>query len=561
MIIDPGLSSVYDTVTGRSTVGDQLRRHARNQPDHLAIAYYDKAGECVLRLSYADLDARVNRTARSLRERGIRRGDVVGIMSANSPDYVVMYLAAAKLGAVTTGINFNFQESEIIYQIQHAAPVALLVDHRFLGRIDAIRDSLPSVRLYLSSTSPDGPQTPGTPSGDWSPAAEFYAEEVGAEEPESEVQERDPLFLIYTSGTEALPKAVIIPHRNYAIGTAPAWAMGAQCENDALTGGIVRTHDRWLHLTPLHTIAGLGNLTIVLTVGASVIMPSSVEAALCIGIIERERVTAMVQTPTFFLSAVRNDRFADADLSSVERLLTYGATMPQVMIEGWNSKSPRLMWATYWGQSELTQLGTTGWFRTLDDIPGRDISWIGRPVGALEVILVGEDGEQVGVDEAGEAWCRSPSVMLGYYRNPERTSETFAHGWLHTGDIMRRDAEGNLFFLDRRKDVIKTGGYNVSSQEVEKVIYGYPGIAQVAVVGLPHEYWSEAVTAFVVPGAGHTLTEKELITFCRDRMVAYKVPKAIRLVETLPVDGQGKILKRELRRLHADLFAGHSAVS
>jgi acyl-CoA synthetase (AMP-forming)/AMP-acid ligase II len=290
-------------------------------------------------------------------------------------------------------------------------------------------------------------------------------------------------------------------------------------------------------------------------------MPSAVEAGLCIGVIDRERVTAMVQTPTFFLSAVRNARFADADLSSVERLLTYGATMPQVMIEGWNSKSPRLMWATYWGQSELTQLGTTGWFRTLDDIPGRDTSWIGRPVGGLEVVLVGEDGEQVGVDTAGEAWCRSPSVMLGYYRDPEKTTEAFAQGWLHTGDIMRRDADGNLYFLDRRKDIIKTGGYNVSSQEVEKVIYGHPGIAQVAVVGLPHEYWSEAVTAFVVAGPGHELSEDELIPFCHDRMVKYKVPKAIRFIDALPVDGQGKILKRELRRLHADLYAGESAVS
>jgi acyl-CoA synthetase (AMP-forming)/AMP-acid ligase II len=380
------------------------------------------------------------------------------------------------------------------------------------------------------------------------------------EEPESEVLERDPLFLIYTSGTEALPKAVVIPHRNYAIGTAPAWAMGAQCDDDVLTGGIVRTHDRWLHLTPLHTIAGLGNFTIVLTVGASVIMTSAAEAGLCIGVIERERVTAMVQTPTFFLAAVRNSRFADADLSSVERLLTYGATMPQVMIEGWNAKSPRLMWATYWGQSELTQLGTTGWFRTLDDIPGRDISWIGRPVGALEVLLVDEDGEPVGVDTAGEAWCRSPSVMLGYYKDPDKTAETFAHGWLHTGDIMRRDADGNLYFLDRRKDIIKSGGYNVSSQEVEKVIYAHPDIAQVAVVGLPHEYWSEAVTAFVVPGAGHGVTEEALIAFCQERLVNYKIPKAVRLIDALPVDGQGKILKRELRRLHKDLYAGEAAV-
>jgi acyl-CoA synthetase (AMP-forming)/AMP-acid ligase II len=556
-MFDPAASAVYDTVTGRATVGDQLRRHARNQPDHLALAHYDKAGTCVDRLTYAQLNDRVNRTAQSLRARAVEHGDVVGVMSPNSADYVTTYLAAAKLGAVTTGINFNFQETEIRYQIGHANPSVLVVDHRFLDRIDGIRDDFPGIRLFVSSASPDGPAQHS--SRDWLPMAELYADSVSADEPESEVRERDPLFMIYTSGTEALPKAVVIPHRNYAIGTAPAWAMGAQNESDTLTGGIVRTHDRWLHLTPLHTIAGLGNFTIVLTIGASIVVPSVAESGLCIDVIDRERVTAMVQTPTFFLAAVQHPAFAGADLSSVERLLTYGATMPEAMIDGWNSKSPRLMWATYWGQSELTQLGTTGWFRTLDDIPGRDTSWIGRPVGAMEVILVAEDGTVVGEDAEGEAWCRSPSVMLGYHRDPDRTAETFAQGWLHTGDIMRRDSAGNLYFLDRRKDVIKTGGYNVSSQEVEKVLYTHPAVAQVGVVGLPHAYWSEAVTAFVVRRPGASAEEHELIAYCKEHVVNYKVPKAVRFIDALPVDGQGKILKRELRRLHATLYDSEPA--
>jgi acyl-CoA synthetase (AMP-forming)/AMP-acid ligase II len=144
--------------------------------------------------------------------------------------------------------------------------------------------------------------------------------------------------------------------------------------------------------------------------------------------------------------------------------------------------------------------------------------------------------------------------MLGYYKDPERTQETFAQGWLHTGDIMRRDADGNYFFLDRRKDVIKTGGYNVSSQEVEKVLYSHADVTQVAVVGLPHEYWSEAVTAFVVLKNGSSLSQNDLIRLCKESVVNYKVPKAVRFVAALPVDGQGKILKRELRREHAKFY-------
>jgi acyl-CoA synthetase (AMP-forming)/AMP-acid ligase II len=547
------LSGIFDTVTGRATLGDQLRRHARNQPDRLAIAHYDKAGTCLDRVTYRELNQRVNRLARSLRDLGIGHGDVVAIMSPNSLDYGVMYVAAAKLGAITTGINCNFHDAEIQFQIQHSEPVAIMVETSFAARVDDKRAALSSIRHFISSGPAEG-ASPSTPGAEWVPVSSLYADSVDDSEPNSDVTERDPLFMIYTSGTEAFPKAVLIPHRNYSIATLPGWAVGAPSQDDVLTGGIIQSHDRWLHLTPLHTIAGLGNLTITLSTGASVIMPTTPDPKLCLALIERERVTAAVQTPTFFLAAVKIPEFARADLSSIERVLTYGATMPQSMIDGWNSKSAKLKWGTYWGQSELTQLGTTGWFRTLDDIPGRDVSWVGRPVSTLELILVDENGDEVGVDEAGEAWCRSPGVMLGYYKDPERTAETFQGGWLHTGDIMRRDANGNLFFLDRRKDMIKTGGYNVSSQEVEKLLYRHPDVAQVAVVGLPHDYWSEAVTAFVVLHAGADVTDEALMAFCKAEAVNYKVPKAVQFMDALPVDGQGKVLKRELRRLNTNLY-------
>lgn len=548
------LASILETITGRATFGDQIRRHARNQPDRLAIAYYSKSGEQLDLVTYSELNARANRMARSLRERGVAHGDVVAIMSGNSLDYATLYVAAAKLGAVTTGINRNFRDAEVLYQIQHAEPTVILVESRLTGRIDAIRDQLPSIRQYLASPS-DGDPAP-LPGSGWTPVAELFDASVDASEIEADVRERDPLFMTYTSGTEAFPKAVLIPHRNYAIATVPGWALGAPGRTDELTGGIVEARDRWLHLTPLHTIAGLGNLSITLSAGASVIMPSVTDPALSLALIEAERVTVTVQTPTFFLAAVRCPEFAGADLSSMQRVLTYGATMPRVMIDGWNSKSSRLRWGTYWGQSELTQLGTTGWFRTLDDIPSRDVSWIGKPVPTLELILVTDDGREAGTDEPGEAWCRSPGVMLGYFKDPERTAQTFEGGWLHTGDVMRRDANGDLFFLDRRKDIIKSGGYNVSSQEVEKLLYTHPDVAQVAVVGLPHEYWSEAVTAFIVQRAGASGRAEDLIAFCRERAVNYKVPKSVIFLENLPVDGQGKVLKRELRRLNAGHYEG-----
>lgn len=545
-----GFTSSRDMFDGsmmRATIGDQLRRHATNQPNTLAIAYFTESGEEVERLTYAELNERVNRIANSLARLGVRRKDVVGVLSRNSLHYVCVYLAAAKLGAITTGINYNFRPAEMEYQIGHAEPRVLIAEPDHSDKLASLGDALDPIEIKIWAPSDGARSEDPRPGEGWLWLEDLYGTDSSSDEPVSDVVETDVLFLIYTSGTEAFPKAVMIPHRNYPISTVPAWAMGAPSVDEELSGGIVRTYDRWLFLTPLHTIAGLGNFTIVLSIGASIIMPRIVETGLAISLSERERVTAMVQTPTFFLGATQHPRFDDADLSSVERLLTYGGTMPRSMFEAWASKSPKIRWSTYWGQSELTQLGTMGWFRSIGDVPGGDMSWIGRPVPQLEIKLVDENGV---VGDEGEAWCRSPSVMLGYYKDAERTNATMADGWLRTGDIMRRDSNGQLYFLDRRKDMIKSGGYNVSSQEVERTIYAFPGVAQVAVVGLPDDYWSEAVTAFVVPLANSQVESQDVIAHCKERLVNYKVPKAVHILDALPVDVQGKILKRELRRIY-----------
>jgi acyl-CoA synthetase (AMP-forming)/AMP-acid ligase II len=214
-------------------------------------------------------------------------------------------------------------------------------------------------------------------------------------------------------------------------------------------------------------------------------------------------------------------------------------------IEAWSAAAPDARWGTYWGQSELSQLGTVGWFSTLDDIPGGDPSWIGKPVTHLEVRVVDAEGNDA---EIGELVCRSPSVMLGYHREPERTEAALGAGWLHTGDIVRIDGDGNLFFHDRLTDMIKSGGMNVSSQEVERVLHAHPDVLRAAVVGRPDPYWSEAVTAFVIPRPGAEPDPAAVIAFCREQLAVFKVPKAVHVVAELPVDAQGKVLKRELRK-------------
>ena len=354
-------------------------------------------------------------------------------------------------------------------------------------------------------------------------------------EPDAEVDESDVAMLVYTSGTTATPKGVLIPHRNYLISTAPAWSQGLQTGPD----------DTWLFVMPLHTIAGLGSMTTLTLLGATLVLPATVDPAATLPVIAREGITVIAQTPTFYLTLAAQPGFGPDTVGAVRRCMTYGGQVAPAAIEAWSAAAPDARWGTYWGQSELSQLGTVGWFARLADIPGGgDPSWIGKPVSHLEVRVVDEDGNDA---ELGELICRSPSVMLGYHRDPERTKAALGSGWLHTGDIVRVDAEGNLFFHDRLTDVIKTGGMNVSSQEVERVLHAHPEVLRAAVVGRPDAYWAEAVTAFVIPRPDAVPDQDAVIAFCRERMAAFKVPKAVHVVAELPVDAQGKILKRELR--------------
>ena len=481
--------------------------------------------------TYSKLNTLVNRFAAALARFGVERGDIVAVMSRNSPDYIIAYFAALKLGAAITGINFTFTAREIDYQVNHSEPKVLVVEDVFAERVAEAAVDLPSVSTYILSdiSSAEGPE-------DWPRFSTLVADGIAAPEPEFDVHENDIALLQYTSGTEAFPKGVMIPHRNYLISTTPAWLADVGVSPDEV----------WLFLMPFFAIAGIGSMTTLILLGATLILVHAVDAPRALKMIEEDGVTMMAQTPTFYLQMTQVDGFADANVTTLSRCITYGGTVPQAMIDGWRAMKPDIQWGTYWGQSELTQLGSVGWFQTLDDVPDGDPTWIGRPVAQLEIRVVDEEGEDA---EVGELICRSPSAMVGYFKDAQKTTEVFRDGWLHTGDLVRIDAEGNLFFFDRRKDMIKTGGMNVSSQEVERILYAFPGLLQVAVVGVPDDYWSEAVTAFVVPNADVTIDPDEVIQHCKSQMAGYKVPKTVHIVDDLPKDTQGKILKRELRKM------------
>jgi acyl-CoA synthetase (AMP-forming)/AMP-acid ligase II len=496
----------YRAPVGRATIGDQLRRHARTQPDKVAVvAYAPDRSE----VTYGELDRLANRYAHLLRARGVGRGDVVSAMGRNSVAMIAAYYGTLKIGAAFSAVNVLLGAREIGEQLAHAEPALVLADAGFVDRLADAGATPVAFGPDLLAGQPDT-------------------------EPDADVDEHDVAMLVYTSGTEAAAKGVLIPHRNYLISTAPAWSWGLQTGPD----------DTWLFVMPFFTIAGLGSMTTLTMMGATLVLPSVVDPTTALQMISRERITVIAQTPTFYLGLAAEAGFGADAVGAVRRCMTYGGQVAPAAVEAWAKAAPDARWGTYWGQSELSQLGTVGWFATLADIPGGDPSWIGKPVTHLEVRVVDEAGADA---EVGELICRSPSVMLGYHRAPEKTEAVLRDGWLHTGDIVRVDPEGNLFFHDRLTVMIKSGGMNVSSQEVERVLHAHPDVLRAAVVGRRDEYWSEAVTAFVVPRPGAAPDPAEVIAFCRERLAGFKTPKAVHVLAELPVDAQGKVLKRELR--------------
>ncbi|MBW0105616.1 acyl--CoA ligase [Pseudonocardia sp. KRD-291] len=509
------LAPQHRSPIGRATLGDQLRRHARTRPDKVAVVGYDTDGTRT-ETTYAELDRRANRWAHLLRRLGVARGDRVASMARNSVEVIAAYYGTLKLGAAFTGVNGLYRVREVAHQLSHAEPVVVLTDPAFA---EVVAAAAPAGTLRLA----------------YGAAADSALAGEADIEPDSDVDESCVAMVVYTSGTEAAPKGVLIPHRNYLISTAPAWSWGVNTGPD----------DTWLFVMPFHTIAGLGSMTTLTMMGATLVLPSTVEPGPALEMIARDRVTVIAQTPTFYLALTGQPGFGPDSVGQVRRAMTYGGQVAPHAVDAWAAAAPQVVWGTYWGQSELSQLGTVGWFRTLDDIPGGDPSWIGKPVTHLETRVVDAEGADA---EVGELICRSPSVMLGYLGDPERTAAALRDGWVRTGDMVRVDADGNLFFQDRLKDMIKSGGMNVSSQEVERVLHAHPGVLRAAVVGMPDDYWSEAVTAFLVPRPGQVPDPAEVVAFCRAQLAVFKVPKAVHVVDTLPVDPQGKILKRELRR-------------
>lgn len=505
----------------RTTLGDILQRSRGRYPDKIALRFEEEA------LTYERLDIIVNQAAQAFLAKGLQKGERAAVLSRNSMDFAILNFALAKAGLVMVPINYMLNIDDIAYILSHADVSACFVSPEYLELADqAMQKAGCSPRLCSIISHPALPQ------GKWLPFRELI-QPYQPEEPEIELDDDDVVQILYTSGTESKPKGVMLTHKNLIAEYV-----------STIIGGDMKEDDVAVHALPLFHCAQLHCfLGPYIYLGGSGIILDQATPALMLETVETYRATQLFCPPTVWIALLRSPEFSVRDLSSLKKCYYGAAIMPVEILKEVNRRLPHADFYNFYGQTEVAPLATV--LKPKDQL--RKAGSAGKPALNVETRIVDDSGNEVPRGTVGEIVHRTSHAMLGYFRDEEKTAAAFADGWFHSGDLGIMDEEGYITVVDRKKDMIKSGGENVSSREVEETIYEHPKVSEVAVVGVPHPYWIEAVTAVVVPKANEQLTPEEVLAYCKERLSSYKAPKYAVIVDRLPRNPSGKILKRELR--------------
>ncbi len=494
-------------------------RNAERRPDRTVVTFRGRD------ISYGELAARVEAAAAALREAGIGRGDVVALLLQNCPQYLEAILAANRLGAIFLPLNYRLAPDEWRYILDHSGAKLLLTEAEFHEAIASVRPELPGVES-LWSLDADAP-------AGWRAYEDALEAAAGATVPLAEVGDDDVQRLMYTSGTTSRPKGVPITYGNLlAKNVAHIVEFGLTSEDRTLVAG------------PLYHVGGLDlPATGVLYAGGSVVILPRFDPTAVLEAIETHRVTNVWLAPAMVNMVLALDAGDRYDTSSVRFVINGGEKMPVPLIERVLAQFPNAWFADAYGLTE-TVSGDT--FLDREHVLSK-LGSVGRPVLHLELRVVDDAGDPVAPNELGEIVLRGPKVFRGYWRDPEATAAAIRDGWFHTGDVGRLDEDGYLFIEDRKKDMIVSGGENVSSPEIERVLYEHPAVLEAAVIGMPDERWGEVPLAFVALREGFAVGEDELIAHCGAKLARFKVPRRVALIDALPRNPSGKVLKRVLR--------------
>jgi acyl-CoA synthetase (AMP-forming)/AMP-acid ligase II len=487
------------------------------------------------RFTYAQALARVRRLASSLRERGVARGSTVGVLATNSHHYVECYYATASAGATFVPLNYRAKQNELEYMINRANPRVLFFADRYAPLLRELAPNLPAGMLLVAMETGDHGQE----------QIEALVTAGKEEGEDAEIEESDTSVLMYTSGTTSLPKGVML-----TFGDFTAYVVGTVEMADGEPRGTA------LCCVPLYHIAGATNIMTSVWTGRRLVLLKQFDAREWLGAVERERVTHAFVVPTMLKQVIDHPSFASFDLSSLTNLSYGGAPMPFSVIRRALECFPRSCgFVNAFGQTEttstLTVLGPEDHRLTGDPAADehllRRLKSIGRPLPDVEVKVADESGATLPANEMGEILVRTPRVMKGYAGEVEGGAKLEPDGFLHTRDLGFIDEDGYVFLVGRKDDMIIRGAENIAPAEVEATLQSHSAVEEVAVLGLPDVEWGQIVAAAVVLRPGASTKAEELSEFCRDRLASFKRPEVIHIVEALPRNPLGKILRKELR--------------
>lgn len=483
------------------SIGFWITRRAELTPDRTACDFEDET------FSYDRLNLMSNRAAAVLIDKGVRAGDRVAVLSENSPDHIAVFFACAKIGAVLVPVSWRLSEPEMTWQIGDSEPKLLVAS-----------SSWESVARRISDV----------------PVTTFA--ELGAgseEEPDDRSMSDDPLMILYTSGTTGRPKGAVLTHGNFF------WA-----NLNMIINSDIASDDVSLMFLPMFHIGGWNvNTLSVLWKGGTVVLEQAFDAERVLSLIQKKQVTWLMGVPATYLFMSQLPSFEQADFSSVRRMVVGGAPMPESLLQTYAAKGIDVVQG--YG---LTELAPNALLLPMEDAP-RKLGSAGKPYFFTDTRLMDDTGAFLPPGSEGEIVAAGPVVMAGYHGRDDATAETIVDGWLHTGDIGRTDDEGYFWIVDRKKDMVISGGENVYPAEVENAIYEHTSVAEVAVIGVPDERWGERVHAIVVPKAGSDLAEDQVIAHCRTLLAGFKIPRSVEIrTEALPRTPAGKVQKPELRK-------------
>lgn len=493
-------------------MSDGLRRSATNFPQKAAAR--DRFRE----ITYGELNARVNQLANGLLSLGIRKGDDVAILVGNRIEHLEIIFATAKIGALAIPLDIKWKALELGSVLDFFKPRALILQPDCLAAFEAARTA--HDLSWIKPIAAAGLSYGGLLDGQ------------SAAEPPVEVHEDDPFAVLLTSGTTGFPKGCLATHRTFAL----------HCINNAIEKGL-GGHDKALLSSPIYFNAGRSFTLGIIYFGGTILLHERFDAQAVVTAIEKEKITYLGAVPTMCERMLHVLETKPFDTSSLRCLAITGGKVHPSVLEDLRQRVTPNIYRTY----ASTDSGQMAISKPADLAAKPNAA--GKPVWCVELRILDDAGNPLKVGEAGEIVCRSPLATHGYYKNPEATSASFRDGWFYTGDLGYFDEEGYLFVAGRKKDMVKSGGISIYPLEIESVLYGHADVLEAAVIGVPDPQWGEAVKAVVVLKSGAAARGEELLSFCKDRLSSYKVPKSVEIRSLLPHTEVGKVNKVKLRAM------------